>query len=76
VAEAATANQFVTLTCGQRLFGIEIMWVREIRKWSRTTPMPNQPHGACGELDVRGSIVEIYDPASMLGAHSMGTEQR
>jgi purine-binding chemotaxis protein CheW len=70
VAEAATANQFVTFTCGQRLFGIEIMSVREIRKWSKTTPMPNQPYGACGVLDIRGSIVEIYDLASMLGAHS------
>ena len=74
VAEAATANQFVTFTCGQRLFGIEIMSVREIRKWSKTTPMPNQPYGACGVLDIRGSIVEIYDLASMLGAHSMEDE--
>jgi purine-binding chemotaxis protein CheW len=70
VAESATANQCVTFTCGQRLFGIEIMSVREIRKWSKTTPMPNQPYGACGVLDIRGSIVEIYDLASMLGAHS------
>ena len=68
--EASTTNQFVTFTCGQRLFGIEIMSVREIRKWSKTTPMPNQPYGACGVLDIRGSIVEIYDLASMLGAHS------
>jgi purine-binding chemotaxis protein CheW len=70
IAEVATTNQFVTFTCGQRLFGIEIMSVREIRKWSRTTPMPNQPFGACGVLDIRGSIVEIYDLAAMLGAHS------
>jgi purine-binding chemotaxis protein CheW len=70
IAEVATTNQFVTFTCGQRLFGIEIMSVREIRKWSRTTPMPNQPFGACGVLDIRGSIVEVYDLASMLGAHS------
>jgi purine-binding chemotaxis protein CheW len=74
VAEAATANQFVTFTCGQRLFGIEIMSVREIRKWSKTTPMPNQPYGACGVLDIRGSIVEIYDLAAMLGATSMEDE--
>lgn len=32
--------------------------------------MPNQPYGACGVLDIRGSIVEIYDLAAMLGAHS------
>jgi purine-binding chemotaxis protein CheW len=74
VAEASTTNQFVTFTCGQRLFGIDIMSVREIRKWSRTTPMPNQPYGACGVLDIRGSIVEIYDLAAMLGAHSVEEE--
>jgi purine-binding chemotaxis protein CheW len=74
VAETATANQFVTFTCGQRLFGIEIMSVREIRKWSKTTPMPNQPYGACGVLDIRGSIVEIYDLASMLNASGMEDE--
>ncbi|RYE68120.1 MAG: chemotaxis protein CheW [Oxalobacteraceae bacterium] len=68
--EASTANQLVTFTCGQRLFGIEIMSVREIRKWSQTTPIPNQPYGASGVLDIRGSIVEIYDLAGMLGAHS------
>lgn len=73
-AEASTANQFVTFTCGQRLFGIEIMSVREIRKWSQTTPMPNQPYGATGVLDIRGSIVEIYDLAAMLGAHSSEDE--
>ncbi|HEY8577165.1 MAG TPA: chemotaxis protein CheW [Devosia sp.] len=73
-ADAATANQFVTFTCGQRLFGIEIMSVREIRKWSQTTPMPSQPYGACGVLDIRGSIVEIYDLAAMLGAHSAEEE--
>ena len=67
---AATANQFVTFTCGQRLFGIEIMSVREIRKWSKTTPLPSQPYGACGVLDIRGSFVEIYDLASMVGAPS------
>ena len=74
IAEAATANQFVTFTCGQRLLGIEIMSVREIRKWSKTTPMPNQPFGACGVLDIRGSIVEVYDLASMLGAQSAEME--
>jgi purine-binding chemotaxis protein CheW len=74
LAEASTANQFVTFTCGQRLFGIEIMSVREIRKWSRITPVPSPPYGACGVLDICGSIVEIFDLAAMLGAHSVEDE--
>ena len=68
VADVGTSNQFVTFTCGQRVFGIPIMSVREIRKWSPTTPMPGQPYGAKGVLDIRGKIVEVYDLASMVGA--------
>ena len=36
--------------------------------------MPSQPYGASGVLDIRGSIVEIYDLAAMLGAHSAEEE--
>lgn len=67
-------NQFVTFTCGNRIFGIDIMAVREIRSWAPTTPMPNQPFGAQGVLDIRGSIVEVYDLAVMLGAAGSDVE--
>ncbi|MDB5561256.1 MAG: Purine-binding chemotaxis protein CheW, partial [Hyphomicrobiales bacterium] len=39
------ANQFVTFTCANRAFGIEIMSVREIRSWTPTTELPGQPFG-------------------------------
>ena len=31
---ANSTNQFVTFTCGQRHFAVDIMLVREIRSWS------------------------------------------
>jgi purine-binding chemotaxis protein CheW len=68
ISETSATNQFVTFTCGQRAFGIEIMSVREIRSWSPTTQLPGQPFGAQGVLDIRGSIVEVYDLATLLGA--------
>jgi len=74
VAEVSATNQFVTFTCGKRSFGIEIMSVREIRKWSPTTAMPSQPYGAQGVLDIRGKIVEVYDLASMVGATGIGSD--
>ena len=60
-------NQFVTFTCGNGAFGVDIMSVREIRSWSPTTELPNQPFGAKGVLDIRGSIVQVYDLEVMLG---------
>jgi len=62
-------DQFVTFTCSDRAFGIDIMSVREIRSWSPTTELPGQPHGAKGVLDIRGSVVQVYDLAVMLGGH-------
>jgi purine-binding chemotaxis protein CheW len=65
--EAQAPDQFVTFTCSDRAFGIDIMSVREIRSWSPTTELPGQPHGARGVLDIRGSVVQVYDLAVMLG---------
>lgn len=69
-AETGPPDQFVTFTCGSRAFGIDIMSVREIRSWTPVTELPNQPYGACGVLDIRGNIVQVYDLASMIGTDS------
>ena len=64
---AAVANQFVTFTAGENAYGIDIMAVREIRSWMPMTELPGQPFGACGVLDIRGSVVEVYDLSTLLG---------
>lgn len=61
------ANQFVTFSAGGRAYGVDIMAVREIRSWSPTTELPDSAYGACGVLDIRGNVVEVYDLSSMLG---------
>ena len=61
------SQQYVTFQCGERAFGIEIMSVREIRSWSPTTQLPDQPFGALGVLDIRGEVVEVFDLSAMLG---------
>lgn len=67
--EVRVLEQFVTFTCSGRAFGIDIMSVREIRSWSPTTELPGQPHGAKGVLDIRGSVVQVYDLAVLLGGY-------
>ena len=68
-------SQFVTFTCGSRAFAIDIMAVREIRNWSPVTELPNQPFGAKGVLDIRGSIVQVYDLVTMLGGQGGHRDQ-
>ncbi|MGV8951829.1 MAG: chemotaxis protein CheW [Cypionkella sp.] len=67
VPPKARPNQFVTFSAGDKAFGVDIMSVREIRSWSRTTQLPGRPFGAKGVLDIRGSIVEVFDLSAILG---------
>jgi len=62
------ANQFVTFYVGNNAYGIDIMAVREIRSWTPTTDLPDQAYGARGVLDIRGSIVEVFDLSIVLGS--------
>lgn len=54
-------GQYVTFMCSGRAYGIDIMRVREIRSWSPTTELPEQPTGSCGVLDIRGEVVQVFD---------------
>lgn len=60
-------DQVVTVTWSARAFCVDIRSVREICSWSPTTELPGQPHGAKGVLDIRASVVQVYDLAVMLG---------
>lgn len=61
-------SQFVTFSCGQNRYGIDIMAVREIRSWSPVTQVPDQPHAVRGVLDIRGQVVQVFDLNLLLGS--------
>ncbi|MCI4663438.1 MAG: chemotaxis protein CheW [Neomegalonema sp.] len=59
--QAGDYRQYVTFLVGDRLYGVEITLVREIKQWSPTTALPNQPHYTRGVLNLRGTIVPVHD---------------
>ena len=65
--EVSPPSQFVTFSAGNKAYGVDIMAVREIRSWSPTTELPDSVFGARGVLDIRGSVVEVFDLAATLG---------
>ncbi len=71
-----TTRQFVTFGIGKNAYGIDIMAVREIRSWTPTTQLPDQGFGACGVLDIRGCIVEVFDLSAVLGSGGRSDEER
>jgi purine-binding chemotaxis protein CheW len=66
-ASAADRQQYVAFELGDRLYGVEITSVREIRQWSRATELPNQPHYGRGVLDIRGEVVPVHDLRARFG---------
>ncbi|MGA2125480.1 MAG: chemotaxis protein CheW [Xanthobacteraceae bacterium] len=60
-ASAGGARQFVSFRIGEEEYAIDIMAVREIKGWTETTALPNQPEFILGILNLRGTIVPIFD---------------
>ncbi|MCI4662761.1 MAG: chemotaxis protein CheW [Neomegalonema sp.] len=61
------SKQYVTFVVGERLYGVEITAVREIKQWSPTTALPNQPVYTRGVLNLRGTIVPVHDLRARFG---------
>ncbi|WP_247653736.1 chemotaxis protein CheW [Labrenzia sp. PHM005] len=54
-------HQFISFRVGDEEFAIDIMAVREIKGWTQTAPLPNQPDYNLGVLNLRGTIVPTFD---------------
>jgi purine-binding chemotaxis protein CheW len=57
----------VTFTVDDRAYGVDIMAVREIRQWSKTTELPNQARHGRGVIDIRGEVVPVHDLRARFG---------
>ena len=58
---SADGNQFLTFRLAEEDFGVEILRVQEIKKFSNITPIPNTPSYIRGVINLRGTVVPIID---------------
>ena len=68
-AGVARYTQYVTFLVGDRAYGVDIVLVREIKQWTPTTALPNQPHYMRGVLNLRGTIVPVHDLRARFGGN-------
>lgn len=54
-------TQYLTFQLAREDYGVEILRVQEIRGWDPVTRVPNQADYLKGVLNLRGSIVPIFD---------------
>lgn len=66
-AQNSNFHQFISFKVGNEEFAIDIMAVREIKGWTETAPLPNQPDYNLGVLNLRGTIVPTFDLGCRFG---------
>lgn len=59
--------QIVTFRVDERILGLDIGEVREIKGWQPETIMPEAPPHLRGVVDLRGTVVPVYDMRVVLG---------
>jgi len=60
-------REFITFQVAGQLFGLDIMAIREIRAWSPVTRLPSVPDYVAGVVNLRGTVLPVYDLAARLG---------
>ena len=64
---AANTLQLIAFSIGEQTYGVEITTVREIRAWNGATPLPNTREFVRGVINLRGTIVPIFDLRARFG---------
>src|SRR5690606_9561740 len=59
--------QLIAVSIGEQTYGVEITTVREIRAWNGATPLPNTREFVRGVINLRGTIVPIFDLRARFG---------
>ncbi len=60
-------RQLITFEVENQVFGVDIMAIREIRAWTPTTRLPHVPHFVAGVVNLRGTVLPVFDLAARLG---------
>lgn len=61
------AIRIVTFLVEGRQFGVDVGLVREIKGWQATTPLPNTASYVLGVLNLRGTVITVFDFRQRLG---------
>ena len=62
-----STHEFVSFTAANQSFCLDIMAIREIRRWSPVTILPHSPSAVLGVMNLRGAVIPIFDLAEGFG---------
>ncbi len=71
-----TEIELLSFRVGEQEYALDIMSVREIRGWTKATPLPHSPSFVRGVINLRGTVLPIIDLSARLGQAMTETTAR
>lgn len=65
--DSALDRELLSFRVGEQEYSVDIMSVREIRGWTRATPLPHSAPYVRGVINLRGTVLPIVDLGRRLG---------
>ena len=75
-SEASSSLELLTFKLSDQEYSLDIMSVREIRGWTRTTPLPHAPKFMKGVINLRGTVLPVMDLAIRMGLEPRKQNER
>jgi len=66
--------QWVTFQLGDELYGVNVLQVQEVLKYTEITPVPGAPHYVLGIINLRGNVVTVIDTRARFGLTNRETD--
>ena len=68
--------ELLSFRVGEHEYSVNIMSVREIRGWTRTTSLPRAPSYIRGVINLRGTVLPVIDLGQRLGLEASEPDER
>lgn len=72
----STDRELLSFRVGEQEYSVDIMSVREIRGWTRPTPLPHSASYVRGVINLRGTVLPIVDLSRRLGISVQEASER
>jgi len=59
--------QYVTFRLADETYGINVMQIQEVLRYSEIAPVPGAPHYVLGIINLRGNVVTVIDTRTRFG---------
>lgn len=67
VAGDDQVTQWGTFRLGDEIYGVNVMQIREVLRYTEITPVPGAPYFVLGIINLRGNVVTVIDTRTRFG---------